>query len=128
MPPGMSLATLVPPRRYVSASAMAMRSSRIGRCTAPRQGRLEIGDRGAAAPALADGVLVAADALVVAAVEIGVPFQAGGLARRGVGLRQRVREGRPAGAEWAVAAAMRARAVLPGLLLFEIGQCVGVGP
>src|SRR5258708_28285275 len=94
----------------------------------PRQGGLEISDRGAAAPALADRILVAADALVVAAVEVGIPFQAGGLACRGVGLHQRVLEGRPAGAERTVAAAVRARAVLPGLLFFEIGQRVGVGP
>ena len=38
MPPGMSLATLVPPSRYVSASATAMRSSRIDLCTVPPGG------------------------------------------------------------------------------------------
>ncbi len=38
MPPGMSLATLVPPSRYVSASATAMRSSRIDLWTVPDGG------------------------------------------------------------------------------------------
>ena len=94
----------------------------------PRHRRVEIGDGCAATPAVLDRVLVAADAFVVAAVEIAVPLQARGLARVGEGLRQRILEGRPAGAEWAVAAAVGVGAVLPGLLLFEIGQRVGVRP
>ncbi len=75
----------------------------------PLHRRPQIGDRRAASPAVADGVLVAADAVVAAAVEVVVPLQPRGPARRGVGVGQRVLEGRPAGAERAVAAAVRAR-------------------
>ena len=63
-----------------------------------------------------------------AAVEVVVPFQAGRLARRGVGLDQRVLEGGPAGASGPVAAAIRAWRRPPRFPASEIGQRVRIGP
>ena len=95
---------------------------------AARHRRAQIGDRRAAALAVADGVLVAADAVVLRPVEVVVPFQARPLRRLDIGIDQRLLERGEAHAERAVGAAIGTCAALPGLLLAEVGQRMRVGP
>ena len=79
-----------------------------------RHRRPQICRRGAAAAPVADGVLVAADAFVLRAVEVVVPGQTRRLRRRDIGVDQGILERRKASAQRAVAAAVGAGAAFPG--------------
>ena len=94
----------------------------------PGQRRTQIGDRGAAAPPVADRHLRAAEALLLRAVVIlGQPVP-GRRTRRHIGVDQRVGIARQPHRQRPIAAAIGAGAALPAFLTAEIGKHMGVRP
>ena len=94
----------------------------------PPPRRPQIGPRRRRAPAVPDGVLAAAEALLVRAVVVGIARKAGGRAGLHPGIEQRVGGLGELRAERAAAAAPGILAALPAFAALEIRQHVRIGP
>ena len=95
---------------------------RAHREVGPAQGRAQIGGRRAAAPAVADGHLQAAETALLGRVVILGPAMAGRKPRRREGVHERIVVAAGLDAERAGAAAVQAVAALPCFGSLEIGQ------